>query len=199
MMEIDARGLACPTPVVLTKRAIDAGEGDILTTVDNTAATENLKRLGESQGYSVSVTGEGALFRVRLTQSGAARAQEKAPEAGPPAHGAGDWLLLVESALLGSGDAALGETLMTMFFYTLAQANDPPACIFFLNDGVRLPTSDGDVAEHLKTLAQRGCTILSCGTCLNFYGLKDQLKVGAVGSMYDVVDWMQRATKVVRP
>ena len=99
--------------------------------------------------------------------------------------------------IIGDGDRELGTNLMRMFFYTLAQGEDKPGAVLFMNAGVKLPTLDEQVAHHLKVLSDAGTEILVCGTCLNFYGLTDQLKVGAVSNMYDIVTWMQKAGKVI--
>lgn len=69
--------------------------------------------------------------------------------------------------------------------------------MLFMNAGVRLPTLDEQIPAHLKSLADAGVEILVCGTCLSFYGLTDQLQVGTVSNMYDIVTRMQRAAKVV--
>ena len=86
---------------------------------------------------------------------------------------------------------------MRMFFYTLAQGEDKPGAVLFMNAGVKLPTLDEQVVEHLKALSAAGVEILVCGTCLNFYGLTEQLRVGTVSNMYDIVTRMQKAGKVI--
>lgn len=77
--------------------------------------------------------------------------------------------------IIGSGDRELGGNLMRMFFYTLAQSEDLPRSILFMNDGVKLPVGDSQVVEHLNALQAKGVEVLVCGTCLNFYGLTEQL------------------------
>ena len=86
---------------------------------------------------------------------------------------------------------------MRMFFYTLAQGEEKPGAVLFMNAGVKLPTLDEQVADHLKALSDAGTEILVCGTCLNFYGIAEQLKVGTVSNMYDIVTRMQKAGKVI--
>ena len=99
---------------------------------------------------------------------------------------------------VGSGAEELGRNLMKMFLYTLSQGDDVPASLLFMNGGVKLPTGgEEQVIESLRTLAERGCQILVCGTCLNYYGIADQLKVGTVSNMYDIVSAMQQAAKVI--
>ena len=192
---IDARGKACPTPVIMAKKAISAGESTFTVLVDNTTAVENLKRLAENQGFDAAAAEAEGVFSVTFTRTGCA-ACEEAVNSPLPASG-GDWAVFVGRDVIGDGDRELGTSLMRMFFYTLSQGEDRPGAVLFMNAGVRLPTLDGQVVEHLKTLAAAGVEILVCGTCLNFYGLTEQLQVGAVSNMYDIVARMQKAGKVI--
>lgn len=192
---IDARGKACPTPVIMAKKAISAGESTFTVLVDNTTAVENLKRLAANQGFDAAVTEQGGAFHLAFVRTGCA-ACEEAVNAPLPAPG-GDWAVFVGRDIIGDGDRELGTNLMRMFFYTLAQGEDKPGAVLFMNAGVKLPTLDEQVAEHLKALSAVGVEILVCGTCLNFYGLTDRLRVGTVSNMYDIVTRMQKAGKVV--
>ena len=191
---IDARGKACPTPVIMAKKAISAGESTFTVLVDNTTAVENLKRLAENQGFDAAAEAEG-VFSVAFTRTGCA-ACEEAVNSPLPAPG-GDWAVFVGRDIIGDGDRELGTNLMRMFFYTLSQGEDKPGAVLFMNAGVKLPTLDEQVAEHLKALSAAGVEILVCGTCLNFYGLTEQLRVGTVSNMYDIVTRMQKAGKVI--
>ena len=192
---IDARGKACPTPVIMAKKAMAAGEDAFTVLVDNPTAVENLKRLADNQGFEAAVTENGGEYALAFTRSGCA-ACEEAVSSPLPAPGA-DWAVFVGRDIVGDGDRELGTNLMRMFFYTLSQGEDRPGAVLFMNAGVRLPTLDGQVVEHLRALAAAGVEILVCGTCLNFYGLTEQLQVGAVSNMYDIVARMQKAGKVI--
>lgn len=192
---IDAKGKACPTPVIMAKKAISAGESSFTVLVDNTTAVENLKRLAENQGFDAAAAEAEGVFSVAFTRTGCA-ACEEVVNSPLPAPG-GDWAVFVGRDIIGDGDRELGTNLMRMFFYTLSQGEDKPGAVLFMNAGVKLPTLDEQVAEHLKTLSAVGVEILVCGTCLNFYGLTDRLRVGTVSNMYDIVTRMQKAGKVV--
>ena len=192
---IDARGKACPTPVIMAKKAISAGESTFTVLVDNTTAVENLKRLAANQGFDAAVTEQGGAFHLAFVRTGCA-ACEEAVNSPLPAPG-GDWAVFVGRDIIGDGDRELGTNLMRMFFYTLAQSDDLPRSVLFMNAGVKLPTEDEQVIEHLKTLVEKGVEVQVCGTCLNFYGLSDKLAVGAVSNMYDIVSQMQAAAKVI--
>ena len=197
MKLIDAKGKACPIPVILAKQAISDGADAFTIQVDNTTAVENLKRLAGNQGFTVSVReGDGA-YSLDFARAGAAcpacEAEVDSPLPAPSRH----YTVFVGRDIIGSGDRELGGNLMRMFFYTLVQGEDKPGAVLFMNAGVRLPTLDEQIPAHLKALADAGVEILVCGTCLSFYGLTDQLQVGTVSNMYDIVTRMQRAAKVV--
>jgi len=193
-MQIDARGKACPQPVILAKKELDGGCRDLTVLVDNRAAVENLTRLGTSAGMAVaSGEAQGALF-VRLT--GEAKHVET-PAIDCPAAGNG-YAVFIGKDTVGAGDPTLGYNLMKMALYTLAQGDSVPAYILFMNDGVKLPAGEEQqVIDSLMTLIEKGSAVLVCGTCLNYYGLADRLKAGTVSNMYDILGAMQRADKVI--
>ena len=193
---VDAKGKPCPTPVIMAKKAMAEGHDTFTVLVDNPTAVENLKRLADNQGFAVSVREDNNTFALDFSKGEGCSACEEAINAPLPAAG-GDWAVFVGRDIIGDGDRELGTNLMRMFFYTLAQGEDKPGAVLFMNAGVKLPTLDEQVAHHLKVLSDAGTEILVCGTCLNFYGLTDQLKVGAVSNMYDIVTRMQKAGKVI--
>lgn len=195
---IDARGKACPTPVILGKKALEEENSPLTVLVDNPTAVQNLTRLGEKMGKEIGVVERDGYFEVRFSggntsQSTAVNIPLKACSTG----GCG-YAVFVGRETVGSGAEELGRNLMKMFLYTLSQGDDVPASLLFMNGGVKLPTGEEEqVIESLRTLAERGCQILVCGTCLNYYGIADQLKVGTVSNMYDIVSAMQQAAKVI--
>ncbi len=200
-MAIDARGKPCPMPVLLAKEALDRGDGAVEVLVDNAVAVENLKRLGSSRQLSVSVeAGEGA-WTVRFAAGeGAApapRPAQAAPGSACTPAGCGTAVFITRETL-GGGDDALGANLMKMFLYTLSQEDAPPAALIFMNGGVRWPTGrDEDAVESIRQLQERGTEVLVCGTCLGFYGLTDAVRVGTVSNMYDILERLQGAAKVI--
>ena len=193
---VDAKGKPCPTPVIMAKKAMAEGHDTFTVLVDNPTAVENLKRLGDNQGFAVAVREEGGTYALDFTKGEGCSACEEAVNSPLPAAG-GDWAVFVGRDIIGDGDRELGGNLMRMFFYTLAQGEDKPGAVLFMNAGVKLPTLDEQVADHLKALSDAGTEILVCGTCLNFYGIAEQLKVGTVSNMYDIVTRMQKAGKVI--
>ncbi len=195
-VQIDAKGKPCPMPVILAKQALDRGEGDVTVLVDNHIAVENLTRLAESRGMTAAEAPAPGGFAVRIAGAGGAAPAEQ-PVACVPCAPGGDCVFFVGKEYIGDGDRTLGGNLMKMFLYTLAQSDAPPAALLFMNGGVKLPAGEGEVVESLKELEAKGCQLMVCGTCLNFYGLTEQCKVGTVSNMYDIVERMRGAGKVV--
>lgn len=186
---IDAKGKSCPIPVVMARQAIAEGEADFTIEVDNQTAVQNLERLAASQCFTLSTQTSDGIFTLRFVKD------EGAPAA--PLTPTGDYAVFVGRDVIGSGERELGTNLMRMFFYTLANSEDLPRSVLFMNDGVKLTALDEQVAEHLTALAAKGVEVLVCGTCLNYYGLSEALKVGTVSNMYDIVSRMQSASKVI--
>lgn len=193
-MQIDARGKACPQPVIMAKKEIDGGCRDLTILVDNRTAVENLTRLGNSAGMQVTAGDNGNGLIVRLAGEG--KIVEESVIA-CPATGYG-YAVFIGKDVVGAGDYELGYNLMKMALYTLAQGDSVPAYVLFMNAGVKLPAGEEQqVIDSLMTLLEKGSIILVCGTCLNYYGIADRLKVGTVSNMYDIMSAMQRADKVI--
>jgi selenium metabolism protein YedF len=187
--DIDARGLPCPQPVIATKKALDAiVDGVVTTIVDNPAAKENVVKFAAANGCGVSVEEQGGHYRIRITKGTPVAAGHGAPASGPAARPAGDTVYLITKDTLGHGSDDLGAILMKSFFYTVRESQPPPRAILFINGGVRLAVDGSPVLDHLAALAAAGVTVLSCGTCLDYFGLKDQLAVGGVTNMYSILD-----------
>jgi len=187
--EIDCRGLPCPQPVVLTKRLLDQMlEGEIVTIVDNQAARDNLIRLAKNFAYDVDVEQAGNDFRVRISKTESMPTQLEAVE---------DIVIMVTSNVLGHGDDTLGNVLIKSFFYSLNENDVIGKTLIFLNSGVKLTCSGSEVLENLMALDKRGTEVLSCGTCLDFYGLKEKLCVGKITNMYHILELLIKAQKVI--
>lgn len=192
-VKIDARGLACPAPVIRTKDAIEKSpEEEIITIVDNEAAKENVKRLGEKLKFSVQITEADGDFYLSLIKGDLCRSAVEAVSS------LSDWVILVAGDKMGEGAEELGKILMKSYFYALTEAKPYPQAIIFVNSGVRLTTEGSEVLENLEKLHDERVEILSCGTCLDYYGLKDKLRVGEVSNMYTIVEKMNEVSKVIR-
>jgi selenium metabolism protein YedF len=100
---------------------------------------------------------------------------------------------------MGIGEEALGAILMRSFLKTLVDIETKPSRLILVNSGVRLSSEGSEVLETLRALSENGVEILSCGTCLDFYGLKEKLKVGKISNMYDIAQSLMEADRLIRP
>jgi selenium metabolism protein YedF len=108
-------------------------------------------------------------------------------------------VLLVAGDELGQGSPQLGRILIRSFLKTLAGAAERPYRALFLNGGVRLTSEGSELLEDLRALEALGVEILSCGTCLDFFHLKEKLKAGRISNMAEIVETLTTADLVVRP
>jgi selenium metabolism protein YedF len=100
---------------------------------------------------------------------------------------------------MGHGNDELGKTLMKAFIFALTKQDQFPKTILLYNSGAFLSCEGSDSLEDLKLLEANGVEIMTCGTCLNFYELSEKLAVGSVTNMYDIVEKMQKASKIIKP
>ncbi|MBO7251412.1 MAG: sulfurtransferase-like selenium metabolism protein YedF [Oscillospiraceae bacterium] len=199
---IDCRGMACPLPVVNAKKAVEElSAGDVLTIqVDNEIAVQNLSRFAEHKGFGVSAEKKAEKeYAVLMTINGAV-AEAKEEEVACAMDSRRKGMLVVLSAnTMGTGDAKLGISLMKAFVFALTKQDQLPDTILCYNTGAYLTCEGADTLEDMKLLESEGVTILTCGTCLDFYGLKDKLAVGSVTNMYDIVERMENAAQIIKP
>ena len=106
---------------------------------------------------------------------------------------------LITSSEFGEGEKTLGTLLMRSFIKSLAMSDEPPTMCIFINSGVKLTTKGSPAIKDLISLQDGGCSVASCGTCLDFYNLKNMLEVGEVGNMADTVRYLSSADVVIRP
>jgi len=199
---VDARGLACPQPVVLTRKAIlEADAEKVHVVVDGKVSAENVRRMGRSLGCEVSVEEAEGEIHIVLSKGedvSAAAARQPMPSLESPAPSP-KIVVLVTSDLFGTGPEALGRILMRAFIKTLRDLDPRPGKIIFANSGVRLTTEGSTLIEDLRALENEGTEIISCGTCLDYYHLTDGLRVGSVSNMYEIASALLEADRVVRP
>ncbi len=189
--EIDARGLACPQPVLMTKKAIEEGV-DCVVIVDNEAARDNVCRMAKSQGCKADVEAREDDFCISITQ-GNNREEEKTAVTST-----GPLVVVLPYNRMGHGDDTLGDILIRGFFHTLGEISPRPDVLIFFNSGVKLTTEGSEVLKDIQTLEDSGISILVCGTCLDFFGLKEKIRAGIISNMYDIAETMLSAGKVVR-
>ena len=200
---IDCKGMACPLPVVNAKKASEQlGSGDTLTVlVDNEIAVQNLTRFAEHKGFGVRAeTKADQTYAVVMQISGAAAdvPQEADVTCQMDARRKG-MLVVLSGNTMGTGDERLGKSLMKAFVFALTKQDQLPDTIVCYNTGAYLTCEGADTLEDMKLLAAEGVSIFTCGTCLDFYRLKEKLAVGSVTNMYDIVERMENAAQIIKP
>lgn len=213
---LDERGHACPTPVINAKKAAEemTQGGTLEIMVDNIAAVENLKRLASQSGYPVSDLGEEyGVYRIALeipvhesgitgenkltTQQGMSPAEDETAACRIPQKK--NTVVVIGAGTMGNGNEELGKNLLKAFIFAITRQDVLPDTLLFYNGGAYLTCEGSQSLEDLTALAEAGVTILTCGTCLNFYGLTDKLKVGSITNMYDIVETQNKADLIIRP
>jgi selenium metabolism protein YedF len=191
---VDARGLACPQPVIQTRKAMEQA-AQVVTLVDNDTAVANVSRMAKKAGWEVAVAPDGDEFRIELAK-GPAR-QAEALSVGRAEVVSGPLVLVISSEVMGRGEAEVGNILVRGFFHTLGEVEPLPQTIIFFNTGVKLACQGSPVLDDLCALEAEGVEMLVCGTCLGYFELTEKLAVGQVSNMYDIAETMLSAGKVV--
>jgi selenium metabolism protein YedF len=192
MKTIDCTGKTCPLPVIETKKALEEGDTQaIAVIVDNPVSSENVMRFLESQGYSVKVTQENGKNRLE--------AKKVKTDNNLPTIGTKKFLVFIDGETVGRGSDELGQILMRSFLITLKELNPLPWRIIFINSGVKLAVEGSPYLGPLGDLLALGAEILCCGTCLDYYKLKEKLKAGRVSNMFEIASSFLEASNVIKP
>ena len=201
MKIVNATGLACPQPVVLTKQALESHE-QVRVIVDNGTALENVKRLGTKLGCDVKIEKKkDGTYEINLTRmAGVAGAKEEfVPSCGATPAQSGPFVIVISADKMGRGNDELGYVLIRAFLHTIALQAEKPDVMIFYNTGVLLTLQESEVLDDLKELASAGVEMLVCGTCLNYFEAKEKLGVGVVSNMYDIAGIMSRVGRLLVP
>lgn len=200
MITVNAMGKNCPIPVIETKKAMQALTGSeiIEVLVDNEIAVQNVTKMAESSGGKVSSEKLGEKeFKVTVEMKDASKVTAEEVSCLPDSRG--NTVVVIGSDRMGSGNDELGKVLIKGFIFAVSQLDTLPKTILFYNGGATLTSEGSDSIADLKNMEAQGVEILTCGTCLDYYGLKEKLLVGGVTNMYSIVETMAHADKVIRP
>lgn len=196
---LDVRGLACPLPVIETRKILSSmTTGMLEVIVDNEIPLQNLEKMATQLNlqYERGKVEEGE-WRLRIfladndAEKGEAKTKTKRCGQGK--------IVLIPSEYMGTGDPVLGEILLKGFIYTLTELEEFPEKILLYNSGVKLAIKGSESVQDLIKLADAGVEILSCGTCLDFYQVTSDLQVGKVTNMYEIAQSTMEASLIIQP
>ena len=205
MKVVDARGLVCPKPVILTKQAIDSGEKEIEVLVDNDVSFQNVKRFLKSRGYSVieDIKQDDGTYVIRGKYEGPSedpteRRQTTSLTSTTSAQNDKKSIgILILSDTLGRPNDGLGEVLMKSFLGVLLEEDEPPVVLALMNEGVLLALPENSACDILKDLEEKGTTILVCGTCTNHFGVTEKVAVGTISNMFQITKAVMQVNKAL--
>ena len=202
MITVNAMGDNCPIPVIKTKKAMQTltGPETIEVLVDNEIAVQNVTKMATSSGGKVTSEKLGDKeYKVTIQMEGAPAEADTAEDTSCVHDARGNMIVVMYSDRMGSANDELGKVLAKSFIFAVTQLEELPKTMLFYNGGATLTCEGSDCLEDLKSLEAQGVDIQTCGTCLDFYGLKDKLAVGSVTNMYSIVETMAGASKILRP
>jgi selenium metabolism protein YedF len=198
---LDMRGMACPKPVLETKKALQS-HNRITVIVDNRAARDNVSRLAAKSGCQAKVDEKSDGIYIHIEKKDDALITEETEDTNDAEAyitcSEVSLVLLLAADTVGRGDEELGGILMRAFMHTFLEVQPRPDTIIFINNGVKLTVSGSAVLEDIKALADEGTEIMVCGTCLNHFNLTDKIAVGEISNAYTIAETLLQAGKVVR-
>lgn len=197
MKKINALGLCCPQPLILTKKEIEnSTEKEFLVMVDNETAVQNLEKFAKSSNLLFNFEKKSDKeFDVFITKTKDYSLSN--PKDFCDVTDNSNVVLSISKNFMGDGSEELGKILIKGFIYTVSEYENLPKTIIFFNSGVKLTTEGSECIDDLKKLQAKGVKIVSCGTCLDYYGLKEKLLVGEVTNMYTIYETLYKSSKVI--
>lgn len=204
MKVIDTSGLQCPAPLIATKHALkELKEGESLKIItDSKTSFQNISRFLKDHGTEYLKEEYSGKWILTITK-GPVEIISANPEdycnTEIPHFSKGNFIVAVDSDKMGEGEEDLGHLLMVNFMKALKDLDKLPARIIFYNRGVMLGSENSAVADHLREIERMGVELLFCETCVNYYSLKDKLKIGTLSNMFEIAQKMASASNILKP
>ena len=195
---LDLSGLACPLPVIRTKEALEGGRNRKPSSWWWTTRPPGTTSAASPRAGAAPCPWP---RRVPATTSPLSRppaSPAKAASFPGPLRPPQSTVVVFASDLMGEGDPELGAILMRAFCQTMVQLEAPQKLLFY-NRGVFLTLHDSPVLSELKGLEEMGVALLVCGTCLDFYKVRDRLAAGQVSNMFTILEAQMQAGRIIRP
>lgn len=206
MKTVDTKGLKCPEPLIMAKRALKevaVGETFIVIT-DNDTSLNNLKRFLTDNKTEFTVASKANVHTLSVSKrSNFGTIPEPAEycEVGTAEMKSRntEYIVVFSSEKMGEGNDDLGLILIKSFVSSLLESESKPTAMLFYNSGVNLAVKGSIVEEGLAELWKNGVRLLLCGTCVNFYDIKSEIKIGVVSNMMEMSEVMLSSQKIIKP
>jgi selenium metabolism protein YedF len=200
---VDARGQLCPRPLILAKKALNDPnvKDEFVLLIDNETARENVERFLQDNGVRYQTTKKEDHFQILISKTGAPVTADAEAYCAvtPDKEKTGPHLICIKNDKMGFGNDDLGAILLKAFVNTVKEVKPLPSKIIFYNSGVMLTTTNSAVVASLKELESLGVEMLICGTCADFYKIKDQVGVGKISNMYTIASSLANAASIIYP
>ena len=195
---VDARGELCPKPLIMTKKQLGQTgiDGTFVVLIDNETSKENVERFLTDNNLPFQTSRENDVYSILVTKT---RTELSHPAAEDYCRPAAGHAYCFTSEQMGSGSAELGRILIQGCINTIKEITPTPASIVFYNSGVKLTVDGSPVLQSLRELESSGVKILVCGTCANYFQIKDQVGVGIISNMYAILEALSQAGHVIYP
>ena len=182
-MKLNCCDLPCPQPVLKTKEALNSLKlGESLEILLNSSTSkDNVSRFLNSLKQNFNLSQNGDFYEISLIKSeySCQNTQSKAKLANK--------IIYLNESSAGSG--TVGQSLLASFLGAFSQCEIKPKYVICVNDAVKISANRGHLAfRALNDLQNQGCEILSCGSCLQAYGLSDKLSIGRVSNAYEIAN-----------
>jgi selenium metabolism protein YedF len=201
MKIIDCKGLVCPMPLIETKKKIKEsalGE-EIQVEVDNETSFNNLSHFLTDNGLTFEYKKEASVYQIRFILNKLQSNTSSQVTDIKPKSNIGNFIIVLSSNFMGSGNDDLGKLLLKGFINSIDQIESLPKEIICYNSGVMLAVKGCDTAQSLKKLEELGVKISLCGTCVDFYGLKENTEIGSITNMLYIAGVLAGDIKIVKP
>lgn len=200
MKILDVKGKKCPMPLIETKKALrELAEDEALKVVlDSETSVQNVMRYLKDNGITAEQHKIGDEYELLVNKSGQVdELTEVDRYCETPVPADKSYVVVFAKDRIGEGDNELGLVLAGSMLNTIKEYDVLPQKIIFLNSGINLVLKGAPALVHLTELEKRGVEIITCGTCLNYFEKTDQLAVGRITNMYEILDSLLKAGKVV--
>lgn len=204
MRIVDTKGMACPKPIIETKKALrDCETGDTFKVItDNQVSFGNISRFLKDNKIKFTFTEEEGVWTFTITKETGetiTTSPEDYCEPKATVKHPGNYAVMISSDSMGQGDDELGKKLMRTFFNVISSMDNVPGAIAFYNSGVRLTVDNSEIIETLHELEKKGARIMICGTCADHYKVGKQIHVGEISDMYLITEMLVSVEKIIRP